>query len=241
MRRIKHLFVMAICACLAIPLLCHSQATEVDQISGTIVDGTGAIIANAVVKATQTNTGFTRTAVTGPAGAYVLRSLPIGPYRLEVSAPGFKTSVQTGIVLQVNANPAINVALEVGAVTQQVEVQADASMAETETAAVGQVINAQNVLDLPLNGRNPSQLVVLSGASTIVNGFTGSKNYPTSVTISVAGGATNGTNYLMDGGYHNDVFSAVNLPLPFPDVLQEFSVQTSSIPASYGEIGRAHV
>ena len=134
-----------------------------------------------------------------------------------------------------NVNPTINVALEVGAVTQQVEVQANASMAETETAAVGQVINAQNVLDLPLNGRNPSQLVVLSGASTIVGGFIGSKNYPTSVTISVAGGATNGTDYLMDGGYHNDVFSAVNLPLPFPDVLQEFSVQTSSIPASYGE------
>ncbi len=235
MRRIKHLCVMAICACLAVPLICNSQATEVDQISGTIVDATGAIIANAVVKATQTNTGFTRTVVTGPAGAYALRSLPIGPYRLEVSAPGFKTSVQTGIVLQVNVNPTINVALEIGAVTQQVEVQADASMAETETAAVGQVINAQNVLDLPLNGRNPSQLVVLSGASSIVNGFIGSKNYPTSVTISVAGGATNGTNYLMDGGYHNDVFSAVNLPLPFPDVLQEFSVQTSSIPASYGE------
>ena len=96
MRCIKHLLVMAICSCLAIPLLCHSQATEVDQISGTIVDSTGASIANAVVKATQTSTGFTRTAVTGPGGAYTLRSLPIGPYRLEVSAPASRLLFRLG-------------------------------------------------------------------------------------------------------------------------------------------------
>lgn len=235
MRLIKNLFVMSICACLAVPLLCHSQATEVDQISGTVLDSSGALIAKATVKATQTDTGFTRVAITDPSGSYVLSSLPIGPYRIEVSASGFKTSVQKGIVLQVNVNPTVNVVLEVGTVTQQVEVQADASMAETETAAVGQVINTQSVVDLPLNGRNPVQLVVLSGASTSIGGFISSKNYPTSATISIAGGTTNGTVYLMDGGYYNDVFSAVNLPLPFPDVLQEFSVQTSSIPASYGE------
>ena len=116
--------------------------------------------------------------VTASDGTYGLRSLPIGPYRIEVSAAGFKTSVQNGIVLQVNVNPTVNVTLVVGAVTQQVEVQANASMAETETAAVGQVINTQNVVDLPLNGRNPSQLVVLSGASTTIGGFIGSKNYP---------------------------------------------------------------
>jgi hypothetical protein len=152
-----------------------------------------------------------------------------------VSAKGFKTSVQGGIVLQVNVNPSVNITFQVGAVTQQVEVQATASMAETETAAIGNVINSESVDDLPLNGRNPAELVLLSGASAQISGYIGSKNYPTSETIAVAGGDTNGTEYLMDGGYHNDVFSAVNLPLPFPDVLQEFSVQTSSIPASYGE------
>jgi len=235
MLRLRSHFVMAACLLLAVPIACFAQSTAVDQVSGTIQDSTGAFVAKATVKATQTDTGFTRTAISGSGGSYVLSNLPIGPYRIEVSAAGFKTTVQDGIVLQVNVNPAVNFTLQVGEVTQQVEVQATASMAETETAAIGQVINSQSVDDLPLNGRNPAQLVVLSGASVQINGYIGSKNYPTSETIAVAGGDTNGTEYLMDGGYHNDVFSAVNLPLPFPDILQEFSVQTSSIPASYGE------
>ncbi len=213
---------------------CWSQATEVDQISGTIVDPTGAVVAGAQVKTTQTSTGFTQTATTNSSGVYQLLSLPIGPNRIEASREGFKTSVQE-VVLQVNVNLTVNFSLQVGSIQQQVVVSASASMAETENAAVGQVINDQSVVDLPLNGRNAAQLVVLSGGSSIISGFIGSKNYPTSETISVAGGATNGTDYLMDGGYYNDVFSSVNLPLPFPDVLQEFSVQTSSIPASYGE------
>lgn len=230
----KSLWSVLVCSFLAFPLVCAPQATEVDQISGTIVDSTGAYVAGAQVKATQTSTGFTRTAVTNSTGFYQLVSIPIGPYKIEVSATGFKTSVQD-VILQVNVNPTLNFALQVGAVQQQVVVEASASMAETETAAVGQVINDKSVVDLPLNGRNPAQLVALSGAATVQGGFLSSKNYPTSESISVSGGDTNGTTYLMDGGYDNDVFSAVNLPLPFPDVLQEFSVQTSSIPAAYGE------
>jgi hypothetical protein len=234
MIRLKSLYFVVVGLLLIVPLLCWSQATEVDQISGTIVDTTGAAVVGAQVKATQTSTGFTRTVTTSGSGFYQFVSLPIGPYKLEVTGAGFKTSVQE-VVLQVNMNPTLNFGLEVGSVQQQVVVEASASMAETETAAVGQVINDKSVVDLPLNGRNPAQLVVLSGGATQQGGFLSSKNYPTSVSISVAGGDTNGTTYLMDGGYYNDVFSAVNLPLPFPDVLQEFSVQTSSIPASYGE------
>jgi Carboxypeptidase regulatory-like domain len=228
-------FCLPIFLFLLLPLPGYSQATEVDQITGTVQDSSGANIANAEIRAIQTDTGLTRTTASGADGSYVLSNLPIGPYRIEVSAAGFKTSIETGIVLQVNINPSVNAKLEVGSVSQQVEVQSSATMAETETAAVAQVINSQSVVDLPLNGRQPTQLILLSGAASTIGGYIGSKNYPSSVTISIAGGATNGTNYLMDGGYHNDVFSAVNLPLPFPDLLQEFSVQTSSIPASYGE------
>jgi Carboxypeptidase regulatory-like domain len=234
MRRLQF-YLLAFILLFAVPHACYPQATEVDQITGTIQDTTGSAIPKAEVKAFQTETGFTRSAVTEGDGSYVLSSLPIGPYRLEVSAAGFKTYVENGIVLQVNLNPTVNAKLEVGSVSQQVVVQENATMAETQTSAVSQVINSQSVVDLPLNGRQPTQLVLLSGAATTINGFVGSKNYPSSVTISIAGGATNGTTYLMDGGYQNDVFSAVNLPVPFPDVLQEFSVQTSSIPASYGE------
>jgi hypothetical protein len=234
MIRLKPLYIVMVSLYLIVPLKCWPQATEVDQISGTIVDTTGAAVAGAQVKATQTSTGFTRTVTTSSSGFYQIVSLPIGPYEIGVTAAGFKTSLQR-VVLQVNVNPTLNLALEVGSVQQQVVVEASASMAETETAAVGQVINDKSVVDLPLNGRNPAQLVVLSGGAAQQGGFLSSKNYPSSVSISVAGGDTNGTTYLMDGGYDNDVFSAVNLPLPFPDVLQEFSVQTSSIPASYGE------
>jgi hypothetical protein len=233
MRSLQRLSVIAIC--LFLSLACHPQAVDKDQITGTIQDPSGALVANANVTATQTDTGFSRSTIAGSTGSYVLSNLPVGPYRIEVSAAGFKTSVQKGIVLQVNVNPTINVTLEVGAMTQQVEVKESITMTETQTAAIGQVINAQSVVDLPLNGRNPAQLVLLSGGATMISGYIGSKNYPTSETISVSGGTTNGTDYLMDGGYHQDVFSAVNLPIPFPDLLQEFSVQTSSIPASYGE------
>jgi hypothetical protein len=211
-----------------------SQATEVDQISGAVGDSTGAAVVGALVKATKTDTGFTRSTTTNGSGFYQLVSLPVGPYEVTVSAPGFKSSVQK-LVLQVSVNPTVNFSLEVGSIEQQVVVEATATMAETQNASVGQVINSESVINLPLNGRNVAQLVVLSGGAAQVSGFTSSKNYPSSVTISVAGGDTNGTTYKMDGGYFNDVFSSVNLPMPFPDVLQEFSVQTSSIPASYGE------
>jgi hypothetical protein len=232
MVRSKLIGVAILWGSLNVSLPCWSQAT--DQISGTIVDSTGASVVGGQVKAMKTDTGFNRTTTTNGSGFYQLVSLPIGPYEITVSAPGFKSTVQR-VVLQVSVNPTVNISLQVGSIEQQVVVEAAATMAETQNASVGQVINSQSVINLPLNGRNATQLVLLSGGAAQIGGFTSSKNYPSSVTIAVAGGDTNGTTYKMDGGYFNDVFSSVNLPMPFPDVLQEFSVQTSSIPASFGE------
>jgi carboxypeptidase family protein len=127
------------------------QATAVVQISGTVQDPNGAAVVDADVKATQTSTGFVRSAKTGPDGAYTLSSLPIGPYQIEVSVAGFKTFKQQGIVLQVNNNPVINVRLELGSTTQQIEVVANASMVEAQTTSVSQVIDQRRVVDLPLN------------------------------------------------------------------------------------------
>ncbi len=212
------------------------QATAVVQISGIVSDPNGGSVAGAQVRATQTATGLVRAVATGPSGDYTLSSLPIGPYRLSIEASGFKTYVQEGIVLQVNNNPVVNVRLELGSITQQVEVNANASMVEAQTTGVSQVIDQRRVVDLPLNGRQPTQLVLLSGAAVTAppSDLASSKNYSSSTTISVAGGQANGTYYLLDGGDHNDAFGAINLPLPFPDVLQEFSVQTNAIPAAYG-------
>ncbi|MBV9085634.1 MAG: carboxypeptidase regulatory-like domain-containing protein, partial [Acidobacteriaceae bacterium] len=213
-----------------------AQAVAVAQIAGQVMDATGALVPDAQIRLTQTETGFSRTVTTNAQGSYSLPDLPVGPYVLHVTAPGFKAYEQTGIVLEVGTNIQINATLEVGAVTENVEVSARPSMVETRENSVAQVINERQIVDLPLNGRQPTQLILVSGASTpSPNGnLISSKNYPSSTTMSVAGGQGNATNYLLDGGDNNDTFSNVNLPFPFPDALQEFSVETSSLPARNG-------
>ncbi|MBS1829475.1 MAG: carboxypeptidase regulatory-like domain-containing protein [Acidobacteria bacterium] len=212
------------------------QATAVVQISGTVYDPAGAAVAEAQIKALNADTGLVRILTSGTDGAYRVPNLPVGRYRIEVTASGFKSYAQEGIVLQVNANPVINIQLELGQVSQEVQVTANAAMAETQSNSISQVIDNQRVVELPLNGRDPTQLVLLSGAAVIAppSDLKSSKNYPSSAAISVAGGQSNGTYYLLDGGDHADSFGLINLPLPFPDAVQEFSVQTNAIPANYG-------
>src|SRR5207237_4775768 len=161
--------------------------------------------------------------VTDETGSYVLSSLPVGPYRLEAALPGFKTYAQTGIVLEINANPTINAVLQVGQVADSIEVQADASLVETRNTGVGQVIDNVRVLELPLNARNVVQLIALSG-NAVGGGATGTnRGYPAdgnANVISVGGGLVNGLTFLLDGGTHNDPYNGLNQPLPFPDALQ---------------------
>src|SRR6266403_3447803 len=115
-------------------------AQAVAQISGTVKDQSGAVLPGVEVTVTQAETGATRTAVTNETGSYVLTNLPIGPYRLQATLPGFRTYGQTGIILQVNSSPVVNPILEIGQVTEQVEVQANAALVETRNAGVGQVV-----------------------------------------------------------------------------------------------------
>ncbi|PYS01629.1 MAG: TonB-dependent receptor [Acidobacteria bacterium] len=212
-----------------------AQTVSVSQISGTVKDPSGAILPGVEIKVVQTDTGVNRATVTDETGSYTLPNLAVGPYRFEASLPGFSTYVQTGIVLRVNSNPVINVVLQIGQVSQTLEVQADVAMVETHSTGVGQVIDQQRVVELPLNGRVATELIFLSGAATAApaGDLNTNKNYPT-VTISVAGGLATGMTYLMDGGTHNDPFNNLNLPMPFPDALQEFKAETSALPARYG-------
>ena len=145
---------------------CMAWAQATAQISGTVKDQSGAVLPGVEVTATQTETGIARDAVTNETGSYVLPNLPIGPYRLEAALPGFRTYVQTGIVLQVNSSPVINPVLEVGQVSEQVEVQANAALVETRSAGVGQVVENARILELPLNGRQVIELIALAGAAT---------------------------------------------------------------------------
>src|SRR5881296_4286806 len=140
------------------------------QISGTVKDQSGAVLPGVEVSVTQTATGAKRTTVTDETGNYVLPNLPIGPYMLEASLPGFKSYVQSGIVLQVGTNPQINVVLQIGEVAEQVEVQADAALVETRSTGIGQMIDNQRVLELPLNGRQATELIFLVGVATPTTG-----------------------------------------------------------------------
>ena len=212
-----------------------SQTTA--QMSGTVKDQSGAVLPGVEVTATQTDTGLKRSVPTDEMGHFILANLPLGPYRLEAALPGFRTYVRTGIILQVDASPVINPVLEVGQVSEQVEVNANAALVETQGSGVGTVVDNQRVLELPLNGRNAQELVVLAGMAN-VNINSGSldsiRNYPTAMVIAVAGGLSNGVTYMLDGAVNNDAENNLSLPMPFPDALQEFKVETSALPAQYG-------
>jgi hypothetical protein len=119
----------------------------------------GSAIPGAIVKATQTETGVARTTISDMDGAYVLSNLAIGPYRLEIDKPGFSTYVQTGIVLQVQNQSTVDVSLKVGDVNEQIKVEANAALVETQSANVGSVIENRRILELPLNGRLATDLI----------------------------------------------------------------------------------
>ena len=213
-----------------------SSQGATSQISGTVKDQSGALLPGAEITATQTETAAVRMTVSNETGSYVLPNLAVGPYKLEVTLPGFRSFAQTGIVLQVNSSAVVNAVLEVGQVVDTVEVQANAALVEARSTGIGQVIENARILELPLVGRQVTDLIPLSGAalpvSTTDTTFRGV--YPNTTGFTIAGGLLGGNTYTLDGGFHNDVYASYGLPLPFPDALQEFKVETSSLPAQYG-------
>src|SRR3954452_1648423 len=212
-----------------------SQAVAVAEVSGVITDASGGALPAAQVIMTETNKKSSRAVLTDPTGHYVLTNLPVGPYRLEVKGNGVKDYQQTGIVLPVNNNVQINVTMQVGSISERVEVSAAASMVETKENSISLVIEQQRINELPLNGRQATQLIMALGAASYGDaGDTGSKTFFSSTRISVAGGQSNGTAYLLDGGDNTDAMSNVNLPFPFPDAIQEFSVETSAVSPRFG-------
>jgi hypothetical protein len=211
--------------------LAWAQATA--QLSGRVTDDSGGVLPGVAVTVTQTDTGFTRTTVTDDSGAYVLPNLPIGPYRLEVMLAGFRSYVQTGIVLQVGASPAINATLGLGELAETVTVEAAAPLVDTQSAGISEVVENERIVELPLQGRQVTDLIVLAGAA-VEMGRPNNRSFQGGVNISVAGGMAFGVSYLLDGALHNDPQNAAGLALPFPDALQEFRVATSGLNAENG-------
>ena len=210
-----------------------AQIGSTAQITGTVRDESGGVLPGADVTAIQTDTGFRRSVVSDASGSYTISNLPIGPYRLEVALSGFRSYAQTGIVLQVTANPVINVTLPLGDLSETVSVEAAAPLVETRSPGIGQVIENERIEELPLNGRNPVELITLAGAA-VPQGTSTSRSMQGGQAIAVAGGQGFGVAYLLDGATHNNPYDNLNLPLPFPDALQEFRVETSSTTAQNG-------
>ena len=137
-------------------------------ISGTAQDSTGAVVPGVTVTIRHIDTGLTRTAVSDEAGRYRVSQLPLGNYEVEASVSGFQTEVRKGITLTVGREAVVNLELKVGAVTEKVEVTADAPLVETTNASVAYLVDEKKIRDLPLNGRNYTQLAVLQPG---VSGF----------------------------------------------------------------------
>jgi hypothetical protein len=213
-----------------------AQIAGTGNIQGTVTDSSGAVVPSASVTLTNQATQVKRTAKTNEAGAYFFPGIPIGPYSLEVTAKGFKSYVKTGIVLEVGSNIGVDASLTVGAMDEKVEVQAEGLALQTEDPTFKQTIDQNAVTEMPLNGRQMTALITLSGGSNTApaGDFTGSKYSYQTVSLSIAGGGGNTTLWRLDGGDNQDYMANGNLPYPFPDAVSQFSVESTALGAQDG-------
>ncbi len=206
------------------------------SITGTIKDGTGASIPLAKVRATNTGTQATFDAPVEADGTYIFRALPVGVYQVRFEASGFQPREAREIRLQVNESARLDATLNVAATNESVTVSGAVVNVDTTSATLRTVVDQKRIEELPLNGRNATQLmrlvagVVADPRADVTSGTT----YPGTTPVSVNGGRANATNYVLDGAQNNDLYSNAPNPFPNPDALQEFSVQTNNFSAEFG-------
>ena len=213
-----------------------AQSAGNASIQGTIADSTGAVLPGTAITLTNTATGVKRTATSDNGGLYSFPNTSVGTYTLSATKAGFQTYTQTGIVLEVGSAISINVPMTVGSQSEHVEVKAEGLALQTEDASFKQTIDQQTVTEMPLNGRQMTGLISLSGGSTPApaGDFTGSKYTYQTISVSIAGGGGNTTMWRLDGGPNNDFMANGNLPFPFPDAVSQFSVESTALSAQNG-------
>jgi hypothetical protein len=214
-------------------------AQGLGRISGVVTDPSGASVGKATVTATRSGTGEVTEVTSDAGGSYVFPSLPPAQYNVSAKAAGFSQFRAPDTVLQADQALTLNIVLKLGASTEVVTVTSAAPQIDVTTGTLSQVIDERRVNDLPLNGRNAAALtvlvpgVVVAPSANIDQGQT--KTFPTVAAVTINGTRANQVNYMLDGGNNVDEYTNVNAPFPFPDVLQEFSVQTSNYSAEYGQ------
>lgn len=213
----------------------HAQG--LGSIVGTVVDPSGGVLPTAKVKIVDEGTSLARETTTNLQGYYVLPSLRPAVYSLSVEAPGFANYQQRGIVLQADQTATLNVSMTIRSAQQTVIVEAPPPQVDTSTSTLSEVVDRRRMVELPLNGRNAASLALIT-AGTVLAPATAdegsTKTFPAAVTISANGSRQNQASFRLDGANNNDAYTNVNQPFPFPDALQEFSVQTSNYSARYG-------
>jgi hypothetical protein len=208
-------------------------------ITGQVTDPAGSAVVGAKVTLTEPGTGQIRIAESGANGFYTLTAIRPSTYVISVDQAGFKKFNQAGIVLQASQSLTLNVGLAVGSASENVTVNAQAAAVNTTSQTLQQVVDPTRMVEMPLDARNAASLTTLVAGAVVSpsnNANQGNaKTFPEAVTIAINGTRENQTGYYLDGASAIDNLSNINQPFPFPDALQEFSVQTSNYNAEYGQ------
>jgi len=253
-RRAAHRLVFSILFCLSLLcLLCVSQAfgqsAGTGALAGTVTDPSGRSVPNATITLTNLGTGQARTATTGPDGDYKFELLPPGSYKVSFSAPGFKRSEVPSVTINVTETPTLNQQMEVGTVSEEVTVHSEQVMLQTESSTLGTTVSGNQIASLPLANRNYTEILGLSAGTNVAVGDATSLGRGTQ-DMSVNGNDPGQNNFQMDGvavdniansGSSNDGTIYTGIPVPSPDAIAEFKVQTSTYDASYGRNPGANV
>jgi Carboxypeptidase regulatory-like domain len=227
------IWTIVLLAALLLPTSLFGQ-TATGSIVGTATDASGGVIVGAAVTLTQVGTNETRTTVTDSRGAYSLTFLQPATYNIAIEGRGFKTFVQKGIILDVDATLTVNAKLPVGAVSQEVTVNSQPALLESQTSSIGQVMNTKTILDLPINGRNSYAFVALVPGVIPSAGFTQTAfDEYNDQFISINGSRPNQNTFLLDGGINTE--PALSGPGFYPsvDLVKEYKVQTSNLSAQF--------
>ena len=215
-----------------------SQAVS-GTILGTIKDPSGAVVGNTQVRIANDNTGLVRTVPTDAAGNYLVPFLPPGIYTVAAEAAGFKKAAFTNVVVQVDQKARVDFSLEVGAVTETVNVEAAVPLVSSDTSELGAVVSENQIKELPLNGRDFVHLTrtipgVLRGIPGSNIDGAGSLAWRMSASFAANGNRTRDNNFLLDGVDNNETWLNSVVIFPSVDALQEFKVQTSTYSAEFG-------
>ena len=226
---------LLVCALISLCFVVSLSAQTTTTLYGTVSDRSGAIVPGAQVTATNTGTNLARSAQTNAEGTYRFDFMPIGAYTVEVTATGFKKFVQKGIALDVNVNARVDASLDIGAMTEEVDVTASAPLVNTDNAQIGRTVENTEITTLPIVGRNVYTLLnlipgVSSTSNSIVLGFPEQR---TMINGGVDGGAGS-VNYYLDGGTNMTGLRNTGNIAPNPDAVEEFRVVTNSYSAEYG-------